>query len=333
MSKFDKIVEIIQFNEILEKQYNILAELEIAHKINNEEYKKTLANIKMILAVHDKKIKELDVTDEELINYNDSLVIFNHYDEFDGDFISCLCDLATNNKIRRTCADLSLLQAERNAVIVDEEVLELYDGMEEEVDTDIFDESDVIAENTKIDYNIETVDYELKVHTFMTYLIECINQEKRSAVKRELIRVKYRLIYLSPEFEQDFLSNPKHFINVEKTHFDFLELYKLYYDTYNEEYLEGLNALTKIGLEELLDFDEENQKNARIRACFILRTIYVKTYLSINYSKQSLNEIVDYANTLKNDIPEDDACQYINEAFVLRKDLALLKDIDFSKLS
>lgn len=321
MNKIDleKLNDIIKFNESLEKIYETLAQLEIDGKTDTQEYQDNISYAKLVVEVIKKKLKSLTATPEEIIDFEKTIGKLNRLNENNHDILVDILELSTNNKMRRLCMQIYYYSLKNGSYIIEDEYVD------ESFDKEIIDE--YIDESFMHEDEIEYLKDKLIANTFMDYLLDAIKEEKDLEIKNELIKIKYRVIYLYEHLEAIFLNDQ---INFTKTPI-IQELFNLKVEENDcdleEIYIDPVDETIKAELKYLSELNEDyyNSKKNVVRA--ILRTLYIKTYLSINISKVSINNLDKYKKSIKP--KSENSKQYIENAYKLKKELTTLKKVDF----
>lgn len=330
--KRDALLDIIKFNETLEKQYDNLAEAEINGLLHSTEYNKTLENIKMIFEVMYRKFYNLNLTPEDLVEFDDFIGSLNGYNDEGSDIIIDVLNLSKNNKIRRMCMMLYYYGLENDlGVYMEDEENFLSDFYDEDEYDEYLDEKkkldDMILDEELKSERFELIKDKLMHHTFMDYLIEEINNTNNKQIRDELIRVKYRLLYVISDFDKLFMMNPYNFsrtIFYQAIMLSNLSMNKELEDVYNED----IYANIEYELKDMSSFDDNfySKKNNKVIA--ILRCLYIKMHLSILSSPDKIEECKILKGLIKEDVNCKKTADKLDYSYNLSKSLILPKKVD-----
>lgn len=327
----NQCLEITKLNKTLESMYTELAELEILGLQYSKEYDKNISYIQMILDVINKKIRALDFTNEDLIEIDEKLGAINGYNDEEHNFILDLFELSENNHMRRLCMQLYYISIENDCGYNIEDI----EDKDKYVDSELAENEELqekceeyLDELIKKENEVELLKDKLFSHTLMQYLLDAIESEKNIEIKNELIKVKYRLIYLLKDLERRFINNPKKFSRVnfyqellKEREKDDEEIYMyLYTEPIKEEIEAELNYLSKL--------NDSYYSNIKNRICVILRVIYIKTYLSMNFDTRIDKELKDIQQQVINETESDISRENVIKSFEIKKELSVPKKVD-----
>lgn len=317
-----KITEIVKLNRSLEKLYDKLAKLEIEHKEDSQEYQDIKSYIEMTLEVIDKKYRTAHFDDEEIIQINSDLTLLNQFDLTGDDFIIDVLELCEENRIRRTCMQLYYESLRRHAYLIDDEYTSpdmdpiLLDAVNEQVE-----------EALELEDKILELKDNLLDNTLMDYLMDAISKEKNKTIRKYLIQVKYRLIYMLPSLERAFLSGGFKFTKTPV----YQELLRLEIededtiDEFYDDYTAPLEETIKFELTYLASLDKEYLSNTKNKARALLRKLYVRASMSINFDQETEKSIHTFKNKLIEENDSPITTGNIDEAMKLTKELEMPK--------
>lgn len=314
-----KLNDILEFNRLILKQYNKLAEMEINGKLNDDDYKKELSYIDLISEVTNNKIESLTATPKEMMDYEESLAIRGNYNGDDDDIIlEMLCNNLDYLPEKRLSMQLFYYSLNHHIYVIDD----VYTNDEFE---EISDEADILIED---DVSNDLDFYNLKDriinHTFFEYLLEAIQKEEDKEIKEALIKTKYYALYLLTSIERKFINNPTNFANA-----------KLFQDTIanqnenvdlEEEYILPNEETIYTELKYIASLKNEyfDKKENIIKVYLMI--LYLKTYISINISYSSIKRINAYKDKLK--VKSTKSKEFIDKAFNVNPALSRVKKVD-----
>lgn len=319
--------DISKLNNVLEKIYNELAELEINNKTKDKEY---LDNLLLIDAIKDlirKKFQNLSITNTEIIDFESNIANLN--DLNNSNFILDIFELKENNKIRRLLMQIYLYSLKNYIVEINKTN---YGLSEEDFDTtEDFEEfnnniNEDITENVRKEYDFEYAKEKVIANLLMKYLLEEINTQEDKYIKDTLIKIKYRLIYTLSTLEPQFLKDPNNFVKENL----YLELYN--YEVKNViDDIEDLAIIpdlktAKEEIEYFENIEDEFYENKDNIIKIILRSIYLKTMISLQLSSKSDRTLNRKKRNIK--YKSEKTKEYINKAYTLKKDIIKPKKVD-----
>lgn len=318
MRIFDFVDNIAPLFVALENQYNKLAELEIKGLKNSKEYNDLIHTIKMTNDIISKKIGVNSLDVEEFLLYKESFMLKYNISNLD---ISSFYEhiFSNNNYLRRFINQLYFLTKNEN--------LGLNEDFES-VDDDIVEKT---VDNLNLLSNISVFFDYLLVHTLFEYLNDTINETTSPSVKNALIQTKYKLIFLYPELEVYFLKNQNKFTKVDifkKYLLSFIEkldeekenFKEIYIDYYYEIIIE---LATSISIMDENFFAIEENRNV-----VLMKTILIKTLISINMDLSTSKKIDQCMDELLEKAKSKEAKRYLLESFTLSNRLNTPKKID-----
>lgn len=238
MFKSNKEVIDLLFNygKNMESHFNRLSDLEIANNIDSEEYKKELKvisiyrnEINTLLSKNKLDIKEvLELVyffkkelkifddDETIVNLaiagngnNSFIFLYNLFYEY---FIEKNINIEDYDSPEDYINEQKRIESltSDNEEYDDEDVIEDIEDIEEIEDEDAVsvDINEYIDEYNKVASDIDKLKVYLELTTLLSLTVDRINKEENTFVKNELIKFKYRLIYLFPILTDKFLGLP-----------------------------------------------------------------------------------------------------------------------------
>ena len=319
-----KLADIIKFNKALENIYNTLAELEINGQINSEDYQLNIEYLEMTKEIIDKRINALDLSEEELMEAEEFVASLNHLDDKNHDIIIDILCLTRENSTRKLVYQLYMLSRRKNMFVMTDEQPISDEFSEDELE---FIEDELYQEVVKED-ELDILKENLLSHTLMEYILDAISSEKNSRVKNELIRVKYRLLFLLDTLGSSFINNQRKFTKVPV----YQELLKIKYneepELYYQDFLEPIKGVLTDFMDTLSAVDKDEIKGYKDKAKYILFKLYLKTFISIIYDEEFHQEIVNAKEQINMDAKSDFARENIEDIFRLKKDLSNLKKVD-----
>lgn len=319
--------DISKLNNVLEKIYNELAELEINNKTKDKEY---LDNLLLIDAIKDlirKKFQNLSITTTEIIDFESNIANLN--DLNNSNFILDIFELKENNKIRRLLMQIYLYSLKNYIVEINKTN---YGLSEEDFDTtEDFEEfnnniNEDITENVRKEYDFEYAKEKVIANLLMKYLLEEINTQEDKYIKDTLIKIKYRLIYTLSTLEPQFLKDPNNFVKENL----YLELYNYEVENVIDD-IEDLAIIpdlktAKEEIEYFENIEDEFYENKDNIIKIILRSIYLKTMISLQLSSKSDRTLNRKKRNIK--YKSEKTKEYINKAYTLKKDIIKPKKVD-----
>ncbi len=339
-NKLDDILKVLKYNDMIDKLYKKLTQLEIKNLKNSDEY------INIVELINDLSKKEYEITksatyyDEELNNIFNNISSFNNYSD---DAINYINE-TNNSKIKRLLChydEISLTKDDfpedlltkeeirvNGYVIPTDEALELIEEFDEDsaeyVREIISNFEEQMFETLSINNFLLYCRNALEHHTTAEYLEDAIANEKNLKIKNKLIEYKYKMISIYKYLEDPFLKNPN---NYSRTAY-YQEILKEYYNKYIEffkdwdSYYEDQvnNALSNIMDNSLNKYTNINQKYYDK-----LLTIYLKVYSSISSSEKILNSIDLDKKTAIQLSTSDKNKNIIKNSLNLKQDLILCK--------
>lgn len=308
-----EILEIITFNEQIEKLYSELASEEIKGTKGSNEYEKKISYIALIREVSITKLKNLHLSNEDIFSIDKYLTDPNLECE---DYLADICNLSTKNAIKRTHGDLFLYANEIHAYEVEE-----IKSSEEDTSLEEF----LLDEYAKQSDTLELLKDSLMGHTMIAYLEELIQKEENFEQKKLLIQTKYRIIYLYRSLETNFINDYNHFIQPEIYQRLVKRNIEVYPELYDEEYLEPL--LDTIGHEVKLLVSLENPGDEFDKIRLMLHTIYIRTCISMINDPKTIVEVNKIINNLIAKTTGQ-TNENLNETLLLNSELMLTKNID-----
>lgn len=314
----NKLDDILKLNETALKQYEILAELEINGKKNSGDYKKVIANLKMIAEVINKKFDSLNITDEELLEFDASLA--QKYDYEDEDI---LLEVLAQNLNNLPAKRLSMQIFNYSLInycycIEDEYIAEEFAEYADEV-------NEMVEEDANREIDFELIKDRLINYTFLAYLEEAIKNETNKEVKEILIKTKYHTLYLLFTIEHNFLrdqdnyGNPQTFKEAVTCQESNVDLEDEFIKPNEETIIEHLKCIASLP-NTYYDTLENNVK-------IYLMSIYIKTLISINISKPTDRRLNALREKLK--LKSEKSRKYIDETYNISKRLSVVKKVDF----
>lgn len=335
----EQMLDLVKLNASVEKMYNHLAKLEIKGLIDSDEYKEYLSLIDTASDIINKKIRNFTCTPKELENYEILLTQLNRLE--DHDMIIDVLDLTKNNKIRRTIMQLYYYSIINHVMY--EETEDITKKYAEEYGIDISDYEDkedyeddikeMYEEDLKEAYLSEVNEDDfmyakskVEAHLLLHFLEEEITNQKNKRIKNTLIRVKYRLIYILPIIERNFINNPKKCANPNL----YMELYNYQVEKTNDDIkditvrLDYENARAE--LDYLSGLSDEYLKNTNNRISTILRSIYLRMLLSMQLTKENDNALLEDKDEI--DYKSNKTKEYVEKAYRLKKEISTLKKVD-----
>lgn len=319
-----KLAEIIQLNKAYERIFNTLAELEVNGQTNSDDYQINLDYLNITKEIIDKRINALDFDEEELMEAEEFIACLNRLDDKNHDIIIDILCLSKENSARKLVNQLYMISRKNNMFVMTDEQPISDDFTEEEKESI---EDELVDEIIKED-ELDILKEDLLSHTLMEYILEAIQNEKNTRVKNELIRVKYRLLFLLDTLGNSFRRNPNNFTKVPV----FQELLKIKYteekSLYYEDFLEPIKGMLLDFIDTISALDKDEIKGYKDKAKFILFKLYLKTFISIIYDDDFHKEIVEATEQIKEDAKSDFAKKNIDDIFKLNKSLSNLKKVD-----
>lgn len=311
--------EIQELNETALTQYKLLAELEIEGKKKSTEYKNTLDNIRLIAHVINKKLANLQISDENLLRYEENLARSHNYDGEDEDIlVEALFQNTSDFAAKRLSMQIFNYSLIHYCYTVeDEDIDEEYAEYEDEINDMIDDDA-----NKEIDF--ELIKDRLINHTFLYYLDEAIKKEPNQEVKKILIRTKYNVIYLIYPMENFFLEKQSNFTNP--------QLYQeiIGYQEENvdleEAFIQPNEEMITCHLETLAEIDDEYYDRFENNVKVYLLSLYIKTLISINISERADTRLKDFRKNLQ--LKSQKTKKFIDEAYKTSKKLSIVKKVD-----
>ena len=319
-----KLAELIKFNKALENVYNTLAELEINGQIESEEYQENVDYLDMIKEVIDKKVRALDLDEEEIMEAEEFIAGLNRLDDKDHDIILDVLNLSEENSVRKLVYQLYIISRKSNMFVMTDEqpISDEFDEDEKElIEDELYDE--IVKED-----ELDLLKEDLLSHTLMEYILDAINNEKNTRVKNELIRVKYRLLFLLDTLGNPFIKNQKHFTKVPILQELLVCKYKEEPKLYNEDFLEPIRGVLTDFIDTISAVDKDEIKGYKAKAKYILFKLYLKTFVSIIYDEAFHQEMVNTKDAIKEDAKSDFARENIDDIFKLKLELSNLKKVD-----
>lgn len=319
MDKLGIITDAIPLFSALESQYEELSKLELAELKNSQKYKESLENIKLINEVINKKLAHLIIDYDNFLDYKAILMEKNNIPPFD---IANLDDFILNNDnyLKRLINHLYFLSKDINFEL-DESFMKINN------DDIIIDATNYLSLMSSISDMLD----KLLLLTLFEYLLEEINKTVSIKVRNQLIKVKYRLLFLYPELELYFLYNKdnhskavsvsKYLLNVLKNIDTDCEAFKEICEGYL--YKNIIELATRISK---LDEDFFNiEKNEII---VLIRGIIIKTFISINFDLSISQKLEQDKSELLNNTKSEKAKQYLLQSFSLNDKLNVPKIVD-----
>lgn len=166
-----KLEDLIELNKTVLTQYQKLAELEINGQKNSDEYKSVIKILKIIADVISKKIASLNITSEELLEYE-----LNHakkYNYEDDDILAEVLMQNTSNLAEKRLSMQLFNYSLINHCYCMEEVFTDEEVIEYEEDINDYFEEEAIKE-----LDFELLKERLIDYTFLAYLEEAIKKKK-----------------------------------------------------------------------------------------------------------------------------------------------------------
>lgn len=316
--------EILRFYQGLEKVYETLADLESKQKMDSSAYAENIEYVKMFLDIVKEKFKKIHFDDASLIEAEATIASLNQLDNENQDFVIDVLELKKNLAARRLCMVLYMIARENNIGYLEEDIVASpypeYKAIADEMILEEFEKED----------ELDLIKDHLFANTLMDYLLEAIQNEKDEEVRDELIHIKYRLIFMLPTLEPRFVNEPYHFTKTAL----YQSLLQLKVEDnpelYQEEYSYTLQNTIEYELIYLSKLPPTYYRTKKNKICLLLRIIYLKASMSINYSpsvdyylKETLEELISSAKNQKTK-------ESLTEAFAVKKELTMPKIVDFN---
>ena len=337
-------IDSLKMHKSLEHLYNKLADLEINNKENTQEYKDILNYIKFTNEIIDKKLNDEHIEPQDAYNYKNFLLHLNN--SHSCDFLESICNLSEINYIKRFYNELykislkdedmidlntplDLDSAIKNAII-DELGEDIYQD-----DTDVYLDNDDDTEEVEllddIDYdefkylldNITDTKDNLIYNLFYDYLDEYINKEKDEYIKNNLIKVKYRLIYLSKDLEDSLINNGKVKTRTNIYKEILIKQESIYQHKYDELFIEPLIDEINNNVNEIINHDKNYYKDKNNIIKNILLIILTKVNLSLNYDPVFKTQMNDFKKDLIKEAKCKESIESIKDSFNLTKSISI----------
>ena len=148
------------------------------------------------------------------------------------------------------------------------------------------------------EYIIRELESNIFAITTLLYIEEYIQTEHRKIYRNAAIKIKYRLIYIYPYLTTIFLADENFIAQADELKERIQRLDKLRKEMMFQEYLIPLTFTTQYELNQFKNFDSEYYSKRKNRFKAIMRAIYIKTCISINYDPKGL----DILNKLRDDL-------------------------------
>ena len=344
-----KLLHVYDLFKSLEKIYNRLAELEIDNKIQTEEYVNLFKLVRYINKRANDELKDVLLCDEDVFDFFKFLQRKEH---LESDDIFTITDLDTNNPLRRLISYTNSLSISRheeisiplhyvdqngNPVDVDnmlsddmvDTIIEQYAEQGIEVTEDMLYTKEQMDEDYKKEILIQDEILMFRdllfTHTYMDYLQDQINEEKDPEFRAELIRQKYKAIYVCKGLEDEFMKNPIHFTQT--------RLLQRLVDThrigneelYNDAYLEMLKVVVESDLAGMAEIPEGDYASLQDKAKLTCAILYDKALLSANYSRELDSELYYFSKMCKDEALNKDVKERLEKVYELKKDYSIQK--------
>ena len=321
--KLKPIMDIIKFNRSAEKIYEEIAQLEIDGKLGTPEHEELLDVLCMIWQMVDRKLRYMNLNNEELMQASELIGALNRLDDPEHDVVFDVLSLSKTNYVRKVLNQLFEYSRLAHSFVM-ENVGDTSDFTSEELE--VLDE--IMTEEIKLEDNLDLLKDKLLSHTLVSYIEEAIQNEKNPKVKNELIRVKYRLIFLIPNLEDNYIRIPDDYLKVPV----YQELLRLnieeHPDLYYECFLEPVLPVIEKELDKLFSVNDTANKGYIQKTKLILRKLYIKTFISIIYDETLLSELTDKRDVLKDTTESSFDKRNIDDVFKLSKHLSIVKNVD-----
>lgn len=327
MSNIKKLIPIIRYNKILEDLFESLATLEIADAVDTPEYRGKIEAIQLTKDIIDDNYRRLNLSDKELVDFQDELVALNHLDFENSDFTLEILNLKEHNKILKTINDLVTLSLTRRSYMYD-----YYQGLslinEKILGNLDWNKRVTYLQQVEEEYIIRELESNIFAITTLLYIEEYIKNEHRKTYRNAAIKIKYRLIYIYPYLTSIFLEDKNLLAQADELKERIQRIDKLRKDMMFQEYLIPLTFTTQYELNQFKNFDSEYYSKRKNRFKAIMRAIYIKTCISINYDPKGL----DILNKLRDDLLKSDIDETSKEeiaySFETNAKLSMSKKID-----
>lgn len=348
--------KVIENNNIIDKIYTRLSDLEINNEKNNEEYNNLLAIIKKYSLINERIMKKYSLSDGDLFYFMNSLLQTNedaktedefnlsfdnvknirfvnyvseesiYYDDdyFKENYLKNELCIYLNNVEYNVEDALKALKTKFN--YTEEEAKEYMDEILEEYqkqDDPVFEQSNLL---NNYERKITKAEENLYIHTQMSYLLDAIENEKDIKVKNLLIKYKYKYIACYKTLEDFFLKNTNDFIKTNFYQKRILEIVnkdskeaKNFMDAWNEYYLQVIESLITV----LVSLDNGNKLKSKEKARNILVNCSIKAYSSILLSDKFHKLSNNYDFKAIQAAKSEEIKALLSDAKKLKKDLIL----------
>ena len=226
--KFKDLVRLLEINDGVDKLYKRLAELEIAGKFNNDEYKELLELIKDMKDHGYDILSRYPLEDQDMNMFVDFIRDINKIDADDDlNFYKNTSSIKVKRFLEHafemvmlnpTYSNEELLQSDLYVTLngVKYDYMNALDLLEEDGEyyqiSKLKQEVDHLKEARYYDLLKEDrfllIRFILESNITYDYLIDFIKNEENVLVKNELIKLKYRIIGIVKNLEDSFLRNP-----------------------------------------------------------------------------------------------------------------------------
>ena len=306
--KLEAILKVIKRNDIIDKLYKRLTELEINGLKDSDDYRLIIDFIRDIDSENDNFFKKASYYDDETNEIIDNIIGMN---KFSDNYIEYIGE-CKNTKLKRflcqyeQCALIrddfpnEMLMQENSFININgmqlpaEEAIDVVECMDENSANFIREFLNEVKEKTYEIYS--TYNYllycrnALQHHTAADYLEESIKNERNKKIKNKLIEYKYMMISIYKYLEAPFLKNPN---NYSRTAF-YQDILKDYYEDnieffvdWDQYYQEQVNDV----LANIMDKTNTKYTNLKERYHDKLLSIYLKVFSSISSSEKTFIHI------------------------------------------
>lgn len=313
--------ELLFFNEKLEKLFTNLSDAEITFGINSPEYLQIKDYIVMTNKVIERKMGYFDNFDNnELLKFY-TIFSESHHVLLESKFPKALANTHYALTKDKTINDIKYYYWINNCL--EEEMI--YD--DEEYRTEILTIAHDIIRLATESYTAELLFERLFSSTLLDYVRMAIERQEDIDVRNSLIRIKNRLIYYYNDLQRLFIED-EHYISATAYYQnELVELLKKNYDDLEVTFLDPLIDIVNDGLKDIEQILESSDlKTPEEQAEIIFKSLYIKTALSINYSKRLQNIFNTTLTTENEKVQNKQTKKALNETFSLEKALTFIKN-------
>ena len=352
-----KVLELLEFEQSVEKIYNRLASLEIEGKQDSQEYNDLRDLLNSIIDLDSKNYKKLgSFEDEEFKSFDSFIQELNHCTE--DELINVLY-YGKDNHVKRFYSHLQDIKL-RRAETFNEDIKDFDDNIKysiyietegrrivitkkqaEQIGLDV---KEIIKQTLKDEFDAKKQDEERRIEQnkiisdaiyyrkglinsyFYEYIVKYIETCKNKRIKNALIKYKYKLIYMTPSLERAFAKNKT--ASSAPIYEDLINIgVQSYPGIYEIAYLQPLAQLIA---NDVYKMANEGTNNDTVHK--IINALYTKAELAAVYDEASLETLKMLESFVDNDMETKEDAKYAHEAFKteesLRMPLLIRKKVD-----